>query len=89
MQYVACGLSFRQVSNAMRKTVRTLEVDKLAGINNTMIGQYVRIMVANGLQVIANVFCHDDVWAVALSFDGSSHLGTTFFDVRAAWRPYS
>jgi len=34
------------------------------------------------LQKIAFLLQHEDVWAFSLSFDGSKHRGTTFFDVR-------
>jgi hypothetical protein len=42
----------------------------------------VQILVAHALQVISNIMASDDVWAFALSFDGSQHRSTTFFDVR-------
>jgi len=82
IQHVSCGLSFRQVATTIEQTKNTCKIAKLGGLNDTIVGQYVRILVAQALQVISNIMASDDVWAFALSFDGSQHRGTTFFDVR-------
>jgi hypothetical protein len=82
IQHVSCGLSFRQVATTIEQTKTTCKIAKLSGLNDTIVGQYVRILVAHTLQVISNIMASDDVWAFALSFDGSQHRGTTFFDVR-------
>lgn len=79
---VACGASFRMTAAIMDQTRTILNQAKLTGINDTMVGQYVRVLVGAAIQNIGQVLRRDDVWAFALSFDGSTHRGTTFFDVR-------
>ncbi|RHY01598.1 hypothetical protein DYB25_012879 [Aphanomyces astaci] len=67
---------------AVGMTHRTCNIAKLAGLNDTFVGQWVRILVGGCLQQIANLLAVDDLWALALAFDGDTHRGTTFFDVR-------
>ncbi|CAK4457334.1 unnamed protein product [Aphanomyces euteiches] len=47
-----------------------------------MIEQYVRVLVAVCLQKFSAILAHPDVWAFSIIFDGSTHRGTSFFDVR-------
>ncbi|KAH9180189.1 hypothetical protein AeNC1_017167, partial [Aphanomyces euteiches] len=82
ISHVSCGMSFRQVAAAVDHTKNICSMAKLSGLNDSIVGQYVRILVGHCLQVIATIMANDDVWAFALSFDGSTHRGTTFFDVR-------
>ncbi len=82
IQHMSCGLSFRQVATTIEQTKNTCKIAKLGGFNDTIVGQYVRILVGHTLQVISNMLANDDVWAFAISFDGSQHRGRTFFDVR-------
>jgi hypothetical protein len=82
IQHVSCGLSFRQVATTIEQTKNTCKIAKLDGLNDTIVGQYVRILVGHTLQVINNILASDDVWAFAISFYGSQHRDTTFFDVR-------
>ncbi|CAK9276987.1 unnamed protein product [Sphagnum jensenii] len=82
IQHVSCGLLFRQVVTTIEQTKNTCKIAKLGDLNDTIVGQYVRILVGHTLQVISNILASDDVWAFAISFDGSQHRGRTFFDVR-------
>jgi hypothetical protein len=82
IQHVLCGLSFQQVATTIEHTKNTCKIAKLGGLNDTIVGQYVRILVSRTLQVINNILANDDVWAFAISFDGSQHRGRTFFNVR-------
>jgi hypothetical protein len=82
IQHMSCGLSFRQVATTIKQTKNTCKIAKLGGLNDTIVGQYVRILVGHTLQVISNILASDDVWAFAISFDGSQHRGRTFFNVR-------
>ncbi|KAH9564271.1 hypothetical protein CY35_04G016800 [Sphagnum magellanicum] len=81
IQHVSCDLSFRQVATTIEQTKNTCKIAKLGDLNDTIVGQYVRILVAHALQVFSNIMASDDLWAFALSFDGSQHRGTMFFDV--------
>ncbi|CAM6057369.1 unnamed protein product [Sphagnum tenellum] len=82
IQHVSCGLSFRQVAAVVEHTRSTCNIAKLGGLSDLLIGQYVRVLVGHALQVFSNILASTDVWSFALSFDGSQHRGTTFFDVR-------
>ncbi|RHZ35008.1 hypothetical protein DYB31_016824, partial [Aphanomyces astaci] len=69
--YVSAGMSFRQTAEAVGMTHRTCNIAKLAGLSDTIVGQWVRILVGGCLQQIANLLADDDLWAFALAFDGS------------------
>jgi hypothetical protein len=47
----------------------------LSGINNLIVGQYVRVLVATNLQMIADMLDDDMLWAFSLAGDGSTHRG--------------
>jgi hypothetical protein len=57
-------------------------MSKLSGINDLIVGQYVRVLVATSLQMIADMLDDDMVWAFSLVGDGSTHRGKSFFDLR-------
>jgi hypothetical protein len=82
IQHVSCGLSFRQVTMTIDQTKNTCKIAMLGSLNDMIIKKYVRILVAHTLQVISNIMASNDVWAFALSFDGSQHCGITFFNAR-------
>jgi hypothetical protein len=48
---------------------------KLIGMNNLIVGQYTRILVAVALQQIADMVDHGSIWAMSLADDGSTHRG--------------
>jgi len=49
IQHVSCGLSFRQVVMTIEQTKNTCKIAKLGGLNDTIVGQYVRILVGHAL----------------------------------------
>ncbi|CAK9269226.1 unnamed protein product [Sphagnum jensenii] len=71
------------------KTVTTIQqakdytkMAKLAGINDLIIGQYVRVMVAATLQNISDIIDNEFVWEISLAGDNNTHRGQSFFDLR-------
>jgi hypothetical protein len=46
---------------------------KLAGINDLIIGQYVRVVVVVVLQNISSIIHDEFVWALLLAGDNSTH----------------
>src|SRR5258708_3827208 len=82
MDLVSIGMSFRQVAAAIQLTKDRCDLAKLTGINDTMVGQYVRVSVAFALQNIADLAADETVWALSLACDGSTHRGQHFFDLR-------
>jgi len=49
IQHVSCGLSFRQVATTIEQTKNTCKIAKFSGLNDTIVGQYVQILVAHAL----------------------------------------
>ncbi|CAM6020136.1 unnamed protein product [Sphagnum balticum] len=80
MDHVSIGMSFRQVAVAIQHTRDRAKVAKLTGINDLIVGQYVRVGVGVALQRIADLFDDDTVWAFSLASDGSTHRGQHFLD---------
>ncbi len=54
---------------------------KLAGINDLIIGQYVRVVVVVVLQNISSIIHDEFVWAMLLAGDNSTHHWQSFFDL--------
>jgi hypothetical protein len=59
-----------------------MKMSELSGINDLIFGQYVRVLVANNLQMIADMLGDDIVGAFSLAGDVSTHHGQSFFDLR-------
>ncbi|KAH6596562.1 hypothetical protein BASA61_003446 [Batrachochytrium salamandrivorans] len=82
IQHVSVGLSFRQTTTVMTQYQNACKIPKLAGINDHMVGQFVRILLAVGLQVMSDVINHPFVWAFSLAADCSTHMGVPLLDQR-------
>jgi hypothetical protein len=82
MRHVGSGMSFRQTAAAIGHAKDLLKAAKLSGINDHIVGQYVRVLVAANLQKIGDLLLHPDVWAFSFAGDGSTHCGSSFFDMR-------
>ncbi|CAK4110205.1 unnamed protein product [Aphanomyces euteiches] len=82
VDHVSSGMSFRQAAAAIEHAKVRTKTAKLCGCNDHMIGQYVRVLVAVCLQKFSTILARPDVWAFSIAFDGSTHRGTSFFDVR-------
>ncbi|RHY13305.1 hypothetical protein DYB32_010936, partial [Aphanomyces invadans] len=64
-------------------TVRaTFNLDKLTGINDNMVGPFVRDLVGVTILKIGDLLATDNVWAMSFRFDSSNHSESTFFDLR-------
>jgi hypothetical protein len=61
MDHVLIGMSFHQVAAAIQHTKDRAKVAKLTGINDLIVGQYVRVAVAVALQCIADLLDDDTV----------------------------
>jgi hypothetical protein len=82
IHHVGIGMSFRQTAAAIRHAKEVLKAPKLAGINDHIVRQYVRVRVASSLQKIADLLVHPDIWAFSFAGDDSTHCGNSFFDMR-------
>ena len=82
IDHVFTGMSFRQTAAAIESARTRTNVAKLQGVSDHMVGMFVRILVAICLQKFSDLLATADVWAFSIGFDGSTHRGTSFFDVR-------
>ena len=82
VDHISSGMSFRQAASAIEHAKVRTKTAKLSGCNDHMIGQYVRVLVAVCLQKFSTILARPDVWAFSIAFDGSTHRGTSFSDVR-------
>jgi hypothetical protein len=57
-------------------------MQKLGGINDHNVSQYVRALVATNLNKIADLLLHPSVWAFSIAGDGSKRRNSSFFDMR-------
>ena len=82
IKHASCGMSFRQIAAAIGHARDVMSIGKLSGVSDHLVGQYVRVLVGVALTKIGDLLSSDDVWAFSIAFDGSTHRGTVFFDVR-------
>jgi hypothetical protein len=82
MDYVLIGMSFRQTSAAIQFARDHTKKAKLTGIDDLVVGQYVRVLVSSSLQNLSDMMDDESVWAISLAFDSSTHREQAFFDQR-------
>jgi hypothetical protein len=82
LDHTSAGLSFRQTATVIDHHKNRTKNPKLAGLNDHMVGQFVRILVGANLQTMANILSDPSVWSFALAGDGSTQRGVSFFDIR-------
>ncbi|ETW09945.1 hypothetical protein H310_00368 [Aphanomyces invadans] len=70
---VSHGLSFRQTANTTEAVRATFNLNKRTGINDNMVDLFVRVLVGVSIQKIGDLLATDDLWAMSMGFDGSSH----------------
>jgi hypothetical protein len=82
LDHTAVGLSLRQTSRVIDQHRHQTKNARLAGLNDHMVGQFVRILVAVNLNTISNVLSQPQTWSFSIAGDGSTHRGVSIFDVR-------
>ncbi|CAI5741141.1 unnamed protein product [Hyaloperonospora brassicae] len=83
IDHVGAGILVQQTALAIGLAKNRAQLPNLAGINDLIVGKFVRVQVAVALQRIADMISNDDqVWAFALAGDVSTHRGHSFFDLR-------
>jgi hypothetical protein len=75
-------MSFRQIVAAIGHTHDVMSIGKLIGVSDHLVDQYVHVLVGVALTKIGILLSNDDVWVFSIAFDGSTHSGTVFFDLR-------
>jgi len=80
IRHVSVGLSFRQTSKVIEQHRSVTKNAKLNGLNDHMVGQFVRVLLAVSLQITSDVFTDPAVWVFSLAANASTHLGVPFLD---------
>ena len=74
------GLSFRQIAAVIKQ--HASKYLELSGLNNHMVGQFVRVLVGINLQQMKLILSNPTVWSFALTCDGLTHNVIPSFEVR-------
>jgi hypothetical protein len=77
---VSIGLSFRQTAAVITQHRNLCKNSKLAGLNDHMVGQFVRVLLTVALQLMSTIMNQKHVWAFSLAVDTSSHMGVSLLD---------
>jgi hypothetical protein len=56
-------------------------MQKLGGINDHIVDQYVRALVVVNLNKVMNMLLHPSVWAFLVVGDGNTHHNNSFFNM--------
>lgn len=80
MQHVSVGLSFRQTAKVIELHRVATKNPKLNDINDHMVSQFVRVLLAVALQIISDILMDPNIWAFSLAADASTHLGVPVLD---------
>ena len=73
MDHVSVGLSFRQTTAGIQHAREDTKTANPTGMNDMIVGQYVRVLVGASLQDIPGMMGDMSLWAVSLAFDSSMH----------------
>ena len=82
MDHVLIGMSFRHTAAAIQHARDHTKTTKMTGMNDMIVGQYVRVLVGASLQDISDMMGDMSVWAFSIVFDASTRREQSFFDVR-------
>jgi hypothetical protein len=81
MDHVSIGMSLRQAAAAIQHARDHTKTATLSGMNDLIVGQYVRVLVGSNLQDISDLMGNLFVWAFSLAFNSSTHFEQSFFDL--------
>jgi hypothetical protein len=82
IEHVSIGLSFHQTAAVITQHRNLCKNSKLAGLNDHMVGQFVRVLLAVALQSMSTIMNQKHVWEFSLAADASSHMGVSLLDQR-------
>ncbi|KAF0775103.1 hypothetical protein AaE_001197 [Aphanomyces astaci] len=85
--FMAIGMSFRQITAEIIKTHTRTKNAKLAGISDYMVTGFARMLAAVGLQVMSDLLISNESFAFALAPDSSSLYESSYLNIRlrVAW----
>jgi hypothetical protein len=74
MDHLLIGMSFRQAATAIQHARDHTKTAMLSGMNDLIVGQYIRVLVDGNLQDILDLMGDLSVWAFSLALDSSTHF---------------
>jgi len=80
IRHVFIRLSFQQTSKVIEQHRSVTKNAKLNSLNDHMVGQFVRVLLAVSVQIISDVLIDPAVWAFSLAANASTHLGVPLLD---------
>jgi hypothetical protein len=82
MDHVSIGKSFMRATATIQHARDHTKTATLSGMNNLIVGQYVRVLVSSNLQDISDLMGDLSVWAFSLASASNTHFEQSFFDLR-------
>jgi hypothetical protein len=82
IEHVSVGLSFRQIATVITQHRNLCKNSKLVGLNDHMVGKFVRVLFAVALQSMSTIMNQKHVWTFSLAADASAHMGVSLLDQR-------
>ena len=79
-QYLAAGLSFRQVAQVMLETKELLGIGSIGSCSEGIVSRYARFICAMNMQCIVELLRKS--WAFSVALDMATHMATAYCDVR-------
>jgi hypothetical protein len=67
IDYAKCGMLFQQTIVVIRHAKDRLKMQKLGGINDHNVNQYIRALVATNMNKIMDMLLHPLVWAFSIA----------------------
>ncbi|CAM6041972.1 unnamed protein product, partial [Sphagnum compactum] len=80
VQYLAAGLSFRQVTQVIMETKEVLGIGSIGSCSKGIVSRYARFICVMNLQCIAELL--RQCWAFSVALDMATHMATSYCDVR-------
>jgi hypothetical protein len=79
-QYLAAGLSFRQVSQVMMETKEVIGIGSIGSCSEGIVSRYARFICAMNLQCMAELL--RQCWAYSVALDMATHMATSCCNFR-------
>jgi hypothetical protein len=80
LQYLAAGLSFRQVSQVIMETKEVLRIGSISSCSEGIVRRYVWFICSMNLLCIAELL--RQCWAFSVALDMATNMATSYCDVR-------
>lgn len=80
VKLIGCGASFRMAARMMKCVREESGIAMFGGCSDVVASSYIRVVCAASLQILSDSL--SKIWAFSIAFDGSTHQGMSYLDVR-------